>query len=295
MMLTRCPGCETTFRIRSEQAKARQGKVRCGRCKQVFNAIDYMLDPASIAGPDVEDTPKVDRSTRPEPADRSYKADKPHKAASRIVETYANNDLMDDFSVLGDVAPPVRGKSRKEPVIAPSPLSDDYPEPEETFELRGPRRWPWVVGSLVTFLALTIQILITWRVELATRYPDLREPLGMLCEPLECTVGLPLNASLLKIESSDLHPSPQRKGRLELKGILKNHAPYAQTWPNLELTITDGSDRTLARRVLTPDIFVSPREMLAAGFPANEEFPVQVSIDVGDLPASGYRLYLFYP
>lgn len=51
-MLTRCPGCETTFRVTAEQLKARHGQVRCGACQKVFNALDTLVEaPAIIATP----------------------------------------------------------------------------------------------------------------------------------------------------------------------------------------------------------------------------------------------------
>jgi predicted Zn finger-like uncharacterized protein len=41
---TCCPSCQTIFRVTSEQIRARAGKVRCGQCRTVFNAIDGLLD-----------------------------------------------------------------------------------------------------------------------------------------------------------------------------------------------------------------------------------------------------------
>jgi predicted Zn finger-like uncharacterized protein len=40
LMRTRCPGCNTVFRVTSEQLRAKMGKVRCGQCQFVFNAFD---------------------------------------------------------------------------------------------------------------------------------------------------------------------------------------------------------------------------------------------------------------
>lgn len=54
MILARCPHCETTFRAAPEALKLRAGKVRCGKCQQVFNALDHLvheLPPASAALP----------------------------------------------------------------------------------------------------------------------------------------------------------------------------------------------------------------------------------------------------
>ena len=43
-MLTRCPHCQTHFRVTPEQLKARQGQVRCGACQRVFDALDSLSD-----------------------------------------------------------------------------------------------------------------------------------------------------------------------------------------------------------------------------------------------------------
>ena len=41
--VTRCPHCETSFRVGDEQLDAANGYVRCGSCLQVFNATDYFV------------------------------------------------------------------------------------------------------------------------------------------------------------------------------------------------------------------------------------------------------------
>ncbi|MCB1691341.1 MAG: DUF3426 domain-containing protein [Pseudomonadales bacterium] len=42
-LVTRCPGCETSFRVTEAQLDAAGGVVRCGACLIVFSAIDNML------------------------------------------------------------------------------------------------------------------------------------------------------------------------------------------------------------------------------------------------------------
>lgn len=41
--ITRCPHCQTTFRIRVEQLAAAKGAVRCGSCLQVFKAAEHLV------------------------------------------------------------------------------------------------------------------------------------------------------------------------------------------------------------------------------------------------------------
>lgn len=40
---TRCPGCATVFRVTAEQLALREGQVRCGHCRAVFDANDHLL------------------------------------------------------------------------------------------------------------------------------------------------------------------------------------------------------------------------------------------------------------
>jgi predicted Zn finger-like uncharacterized protein len=48
-MLTRCPECGTTFRVTPEQLKMRSGRVRCGSCRRVFDALETLAEEAAVA------------------------------------------------------------------------------------------------------------------------------------------------------------------------------------------------------------------------------------------------------
>lgn len=67
--LTRCPHCETRFRVTKKQLAAANGKVRCGHCLQVFNAIEHAQPEES--GPQEaesrEPTPQQTEPRKPEP------------------------------------------------------------------------------------------------------------------------------------------------------------------------------------------------------------------------------------
>jgi len=47
--ITTCPSCQTQFLVTDEQLSQYTGKVRCGHCLNVFNAIDYIsVQPAEV-------------------------------------------------------------------------------------------------------------------------------------------------------------------------------------------------------------------------------------------------------
>src|SRR6478609_7368093 len=56
---TRCPGCATIFRVTPEQLQLRDGQVRCGHCRHVFDGKAQLI---SLA-------PPVRAEGEPEPQD----------------------------------------------------------------------------------------------------------------------------------------------------------------------------------------------------------------------------------
>jgi len=429
-MLTRCPTCTTTFRITPEQLKARLGRVRCGQCQAVFNALDALVEESSAQAPGLAGSNVTPPPSQPEPSPSIAAEPEEDVLEAAVLAQTETEDadpteplpLAEDLAELADeINATLTQDSQEEDAIAPLPLSDDEerasveeieaaltpapeveaeetsppspplaevppapapldtafdelsldmepepptadaedlansqpasenpdtaaaqeaetlptpadealpdqadepiakhdlspteaePDPEAIAEEapppvaapepllhalpRAPRRWPWLLGIVFGLLALVLQLTLHYRVALATLKPALKPALQSLCQPLGCTVPLPHKIDLLSIESSDLHPTP-RKGQLQLVAILKNTAPFAQELPLLEITLTDVADRVLIVKSLTPADYL-PKDIPAeGGFPARKEINLNLSLDVGDTPAAGYRLYLYHP
>ena len=82
-LLTRCPRCRTLFRVTPAQLQARGGKVRCGRCMNVFDGfqalaveqVDAAREPLRFEAQEAEAAPEPLRfeaqetatATAPEP------------------------------------------------------------------------------------------------------------------------------------------------------------------------------------------------------------------------------------
>jgi predicted Zn finger-like uncharacterized protein len=333
-VLTRCPACATHFRVTAEQLKLRAGRVRCGECQHVFNALDTLIEepPLVIAppppAPETEPLPAYREEIAVPPAPTLEAAEQTPAPAAEVVggETedalQASGHAPAEFSA-GDLeaptpaptaveAPPeesppapasgilpVAIASAGEPPIGEQPPAHREEEPapwDETFnEPPPPRRWPWAIGGLMALLALGLQAILTYRVELAVLWPESRPMLLAACASLGCEVALPAKVALVGIEASDLHPDAAQKGRLTLTATLKNRAPFAQQFPLLELTLTDTADKAIVRKVLGPDLYLPRGTLLTNGMAPNADVSVALALDAGDLPASGYRLYIFYP
>lgn len=175
----------------------------------------------------------------------------------------------------------------------------DHREPDEEAEVSDyltgatpARTWPWAVAAALLGVALLIQLGFAYRTELAKNHPAWRPALEALCEQLGCTVDLPRDADRVSIESSDLNPESDKK-HLQLVATLKNRADYPQSYPHLELTLTDVRNQPLVRRVFAPADYLAKNA--PPGFGPNAEVAVKLMLEIDEVNASGYRVYLFYP
>lgn len=157
------------------------------------------------------------------------------------------------------------------------------------------RRWPWAIAAFLLLLILLAQAAYFFRVDLAARQPGLKPALTAYCQLLRCSVPLPQKTDLMSIESSDLQADPAHENQIILNALLRNRAPYAQAFPNLELTLNDTLDKPLARRTFKPRDYLPPQENELAGLPPNRELSIKLYLNTAELRPTGYRLALYYP
>ncbi len=141
MILARCPECSTTFRVRPEQLRARQGRVRCGQCQHAFNALETLVDEGIPAHPHLpppaggaalfvleeKPTELTDPAERLEPHDGG-----PPIAADTILPEPL--DLQQAVETEWDAEPVIEfGASLPDAPLPDAPLPDDTPpQPADT-------------------------------------------------------------------------------------------------------------------------------------------------------------------
>lgn len=291
-MATRCPGCETVFRVTPQQLQAHQGQVRCGRCMNVFDGFrslatlpDAAAEPPAAPAGDEPAAPVAEPAPLPAPGETEAVA-----APAADVPEFGL-EAVDEPPVPAPEPPatdatPYPAMTRA-PAIALEPYDED-PDPEP------PRRtWPWAVGAFFVLLALAGQAAYFYRSELAAQYPVIKPALVELCQFAGCRVPLPQRPKLINIEASDLQVlDPARPGAIQLTATLRNHAAHDVGFPALDLVLTNTREHTLARRIFLPAEYLGPGRDPAAGIPAKGEVTVRVDLDTGDLGAAGFRLEL---
>ena len=71
-------------------------------------------------------------------------------------------------------------------------------------------------------------------------------------------------------------------------------ASMTQELPLIELTLTDALNQPAARKVFYPADYLDKSQDQGRGIGANQEIPVKLYLDTGNIKPAGYRLYLFF-
>jgi predicted Zn finger-like uncharacterized protein len=103
-MLSRCPACATVFRVDTVQIRAREGRVRCGRCHAVFDALDAMVDIAALRAAGQVATGSMPIDAPPSPASPPPIAADTVALVSEAPDTDISSFFAD--SPTGDADPP---------------------------------------------------------------------------------------------------------------------------------------------------------------------------------------------
>lgn len=264
-LYTRCSGCDTTFRVTTQQLQASGGQVRCGHCTRVFDAFATLT---------------AQQPPRPlqDPA-----------AASTATPQFASAGVADSASQsLSAGSAAFANQAGSDPAAALYEWEFRMPESP-------PRTLLWALLATVLLLSLGVQAALAFRTEVSMLLPQSRVIYARICETLGCTTGLPQLAHYLHIEASDLKAiDPAYPQEIQLLLSIRNRAPIEVAYPAFELTLTDTGEQSIGRRVFLPAEYL-PSSAPPDGFKAGTELPIQLYLDTGTLRAAGYRLYLFYP
>ncbi len=132
-LATRCPSCETIFRMTTQEATARGGTVRCGVCGTAFNALDALVNvetlraqaPATVPHPPVEEQTLIDNTG----------IDSTHPDTSQPDTSQPVSDDEDlEISLAPEPIEPISDQDEKRVVETTESSSTSEPGPEEETE-----------------------------------------------------------------------------------------------------------------------------------------------------------------
>lgn len=316
---TRCPACQTLFKVVPDQLRISEGWVRCGQCSEIFDAaLHRYLEPqvaspvqgtpvavAGVAGvggepavvpvvkPELPDTPAL-----PDHVKSGMAADKPAAQDAPTVE-FATEKSVAEGVFAAEVSVAAEAASA-EGEGTPAPSTDELPPVSFLRDAQQKPRWrkPWVraalgLAALGLVAALALQVILHERDRIAAHVPAARTGLAAACQILDCKVSPLRQIESVVIDSSTF--SKLRGDAFRLAFTVKNTSSIDLAMPAIELTLTDSQDQPALRRVFPPAEFGATSNALAA----SSEWAVSASIGVrpsaGSERITGYRILAFYP
>ena len=324
-LITRCPACETMFKVVPDQLRISDGWVRCGQCGEIFDASQHLLAdphlprktvvnapveaPVDIVAPAAPAAPVVSVTsvTSAELADPSVEQPVPEPALDFTLELPGNEPpwaetvvpeqpVIDHAPALPNEEPPLEPI----PIIAPSPVVD--PVQEVSFMQVGKVKTIWqrrgirivmLLAAALLLIALVVQILIHERDRIAAAAPAVRPVLQALCNWNQCSLSPLRQIESIVIESSSF--TLTRGDIYKLAFSLKNNALVDLAMPAIELALTDAQDQPLIRRVILPVEFGAPSNPLTAGSAWSSSMSLSVKATANMDRIAGYRMLAFYP
>ena len=322
-LATRCSACSTVFRVVPDQLRVSEGWVRCGRCAEVFNALEGLVDletglpkrtlgaglappVASEASEDLEGhfdiaqpaaRPGAPALPPPRPAPPPLpQTDLPRTAGRGEDEAWPATAAE---SVAGD---PAASSAAEDAADAADAAAADRPSfirhAERAARWRSPRvRAALAAVAVLALLVLVAQMGLEYRDLLAARLPATRPWLEQACAPLGCTVDAARAIDSLAVDSSGL-VRVEKSNLYRLQVALRNRAGIDLAVPALEITLTDSQGRLMARKVLRLAELGAPQATIGAGRELNVQATLQAAAG-GDAtaaqPIAGYTIELFYP
>ena len=313
-MVTTCPHCATSFNVAPDVLLSRNGRVRCGQCKQVFDGLmsvttleafqSAAADGAAVA----VDTPALPVAA----VEINWPAlpgvpeipvpPMPLEVTAAARPEYLPGNAPDAAPAVS--TPPV---SHGQPRISDSPrvsaafkapVAEAEPRPDDAIAPPSPKRRLWAVAAGMAALALAAQVTYRYRSEIAAHFPLVKPALAQVCEWAGCSVPPLQQPAALNIEASDLQVVDKAQPHIvQLTATLRNRSSIELGYPAFDLVLTDNREHALARRVILPKHYL-PGPMLQGAqvaqstIAANAEITVRVDMDIGNLPAGGFRLNL---
>lgn len=136
-MHTVCPKCGLMLVVTTADLRAAHGHVRCGRCRGVFNALEYLVEPTpETSAPTGSESSPEPQSAPPEPTppDESVEDTGPALETESTPEAWVEPDAAtQDSADIDDSAETESVESQSatpEPVPSPEPAETTPPAPE---------------------------------------------------------------------------------------------------------------------------------------------------------------------
>lgn len=310
-LATRCPHCHTYFRVTPQQLALRDGMVRCGACREVFNGEVYVVERTALTETTAarETTEKTEKTASAHIEDETTgRMTLIEFGSLRATAAPSEASMQEELDALSKAIAELQSKPWSQPAAGEFSHADADDDDEAT-ETPAPgfvhaarqrertsRVWTilLVMGIPLLLGALTAQLGYLFRDEIAARSPEAARYMRAACRRIGCTITLPAQIDALSIESRQLQTLPEQDNHFELVMLIRNIGTTSQAWPALDLQLNDAAGQAEIRKIFRPSDFLKASEV-QAGIPAASEREVRLRFELSGNPAHGFNIRIFYP
>ena len=253
VMETTCNQCKSRFRLTEKQLRQAYGKVCCGECGSVFNAMTAL---------------------------KSYEGELPADYFEQLLE---ENQILHEESQPETDFEVETGFVERRQVSLHEAM---YGSERRSFFALGPLAW--LVGVLLLAAVGIAQAIYYQRYQLIEN-PRYQQQVINLCQVLPCAETSFSSTEQIRLLERNVFTHPVASNALMVTGSYVNQAPFAQKLPDLLISLFDVQGMLIANRLFTPLEYLlndKNRGVLKPGL------PVQFRLEIVD-PGTDALTYEF--
>ncbi len=242
VMETTCPECKSRFRLTERQLKQAYGKVRCGECGNVFDALTVL---------------------------KNYEGELPPDYPEQFEDEYSEQEMtlpVTDYELATDF-------ERRQDLSLHEAM---YGTERRPFFMFGPLTW--LIGILLLSAVVIAQAIYYQRYQLIEN-PRYQQQVIALCRVLPCAESDFSSSEQIRLLERNVFTHPATTNALMVTGSFVNQAPFTQKLPDLLISLFDVKGKLIANRLFTPPEYLSEDKNRGVMKPG---FPVQFRLEIVD-------------
>ncbi|WP_087722320.1 DUF3426 domain-containing protein [Pandoraea sp. PE-S2T-3] len=223
VLATRCPHCHTVFRVVADQLKLRDGLVRCGHCREVFDGRAYLCEPPG-EGDDEAISAASDSSAAAsdgaanEPADTTSADDIESEASAARMSV---PEMLTPTAIAALLGTPDESRAQMQhgpgryidddPTVLPAPTAIPASAKLAGASAIAPAEKPPGAARVIWRVLITLAViglLAQWawieRAALVDRFPALRDAFATVGRPLHIAIAPARQPDMLQLSSVTL-------------------------------------------------------------------------------------------
>lgn len=258
-MQTHCPHCDTRFRVTEVQLSTADGFVRCGVCKEVFNAFEVAsqndhqhsllnkeLSNSNLDQDSLETNDSIEKET--------LEID-----SNDVNNTKIDNEAGEYFEVQQDDESNKDGFDFFDETVnesLPHVVPDQFREAHLYKSNSITPTVLWSIGILLLTASLYIEY-VWFNRDQFSQITEFKTLIDNTCKQFECKKLSVREPSKIELITRNVYSHPNEKNALIVDITMKNNAKYAQPYPVLQIDFSDIRGGAVAARRFFPDDYLS--------------------------------------